>query len=336
SVIEVRYDTDSERVNWTAIEDLEWVHTHLPTCQDNTRQRCGSASVRVAERPRNITMRMRYRPETPLGVEVILNTNIVSSSLPWNDRSLLVYGVFDESNQAIQWRSRHTFPTLRNETVERFGLRREFSIVEQTFADPEDELFVANPYGYAFASNCFGQSLDSGAELQTEDRAVFGAALGPETSDAAAVCAMATVRDALGTFDAPALARKNPEVAPAFPILRSPIRTASQIGTLLTFCDRTISARHESMQVQRLRLEDAPRFCLDDWRNPSFVTELTDFWSERIEQVRANGDDIVVTVALHHDDESGELVARIQDALENVLTPETLEGTPRAVGAFVL
>ena len=79
--------------------------------------------------------------------------------------------------------------------------------MEQTFVAPDEEIFDANPYGYAFTSDCFGQSLESRAELRTEDRAVFGTSLGPETSDAAAVCARATVRDALGTFDAPALAR---------------------------------------------------------------------------------------------------------------------------------
>ena len=31
------------------------------------------------------------------------------------NRSLQVYGVFDETNSWVQWRGRHFFPTVRNQ-----------------------------------------------------------------------------------------------------------------------------------------------------------------------------------------------------------------------------
>ncbi|MEM6731883.1 MAG: hypothetical protein AAF658_10025, partial [Myxococcota bacterium] len=312
------------------------VHTHLNVCQESSRQMCGSASVRVDRAPRNLEMRLRYRPETPLAVDAPLNVNRILRTSASADRSLTVYGVFDETNRTIQWRSRHRFPTLRNEEVQGFGLRRDFRVTPETHGAVDESVFETNAYGYAFGQVCEGTALAEGGTLNTDERAVFGEAFGPAIAASPVVCGSSEVTDALGTFIAPALARKNPEVAPAFPLLRSPIQSTAQIGTLLTFCERAISTRHESMQVQRLRLEDAPTFCLDGWRDPGFLVELVDFWSDRIEVVRAQGLDMVLTVALHHDDTTGAVADTIEDALEAILAPESLEGTPRTLGAFVL
>lgn len=336
SVIEVRFETDNTRVDWTPIRAFESVHRHVPVCQDDTRSLCGSTSIRVVDRPRNVQMRMRFREESPLGIDAAVNLNTILHDAAWNSRSLLVYGVFDEVNSAVQWRARHRFPTLRNSQVQDLGLRRWFSVTAQSHGDIPFGFRSENPYGYGFADDCRGTLLSSAPRVSTDARAVFMTSFGTEISSSPMVCGASEVVDGLGVFSAVAMARKNPEVEPAFPVLRSPVRTTAQIGTLLTFCDREISAAHEAMQVQRLQLERDPVYCLDDWEGSNFVVGLVEFWANRIEDARTRGDDMVLKLALHHDDTSGRLADRVQAALVDVLVPESLEGSPRVVGAFVL
>ena len=60
--------------------------------------------------------------------------------------------------------------------------------------------------------------------MQTEERAIFSPETMPLASSASGtVCGISTVTDAVGTYDAVAIARKNAEVQDAFPLLHSPI-----------------------------------------------------------------------------------------------------------------
>ncbi len=338
SVVELTYRSDDQDQSWTPILELATVHTHLPVdCGINAR--CGSASLPVALPPRQVGVRLRYHREGEVTLDPPVNLNLVAEGPPQTSRSLLVYGVFDATNTQIQWRARHQFPTLRNEQAQELGLRRRFQMASPAFGEIDtDAALTNNPYGYAFAPACPQDLQPLGwAPIETQDRAVFdGNQLPLPASVSPVVCAQSTVTDAKGSFVAAALARKNPEVEPAFPTLRSPIRQNVQIGFLLHPCERTISDVHKQMQIQRLGLQTAQQICIDRWQGPDFATTLAATFRKTLDEVRVQGKDMVLTLALHHDDETKGLARVLERALEEVLVVERDKSTPRLSGAFVL
>ena len=333
--IELTYRTDDGEVPWTPVSEFTTVHTHVPV-DCGVKARCGSTSLKVARAPRQVGVRLRYHYDGELVLPATVRVNLIGAGPAYSHRSLVVYGVFDEANTHVQWRARHQFPTLRNEEVQELGLRRTFHLSEPQYGEFE-QAFAASPYGYASTPACPRALTPLGwAPVETSERAVFQAdALPDAASTASIVCARSRVTDARGTFEAVALARKNPEVRAAFPALRNPIRTNTVLGFLLRPCQRTISEPHRAMQVQRLLLEGAPELCIDNWRDSGFADQLATRLRTRIDEVRAQGRDMVLSVALHHDDASGQLAGRIEAALEQVLTFERDKSSPRVSGAFV-
>ncbi len=332
SVVEITWTTDDERMPWTALSALPSVHTHLPVnCGPDTR--CGSASVPVAKEPRDVALRFRYHPDGELALGAATVFNVVGSGPPWSHRSLIAYGVLDEKNERIQWRARHQFPTVRNQRAEELGLRRAFTVRYPAFgtaplATPD------NPYGYGVT--CPDTWTDAGfGEIGTSERAIFypdPLPLGAST--ASTVCAQVTVTDATGTFTTGEIARKNPEVRPAFPVLRSPIRDTTHLPFFLGPCDRTISPEHEAMLRQRLQLGDLPTTCTDDWQTPGFVPGLVVRFREAVEAARPAGQDMVLVVALNQDERG--VSAAVEEALALVVPEERHRTSPRLAGAFVL
>ena len=65
STIEIRYETDSQSVDWTAVDLIEPVHTHLPV-DCGPKNKCGSASFAVSDEPRNVGLRLRYHRDGEL------------------------------------------------------------------------------------------------------------------------------------------------------------------------------------------------------------------------------------------------------------------------------
>ncbi|MEL6348998.1 MAG: hypothetical protein AAFV53_38190, partial [Myxococcota bacterium] len=257
----------------------------------------------------------------------------VGPGAPHSNRSLIVYGVFDETNQQIQWRARHQFPTVRNQDASRLGLRRTFRIENQRYGDlPIVEIF--NPYSYGQVCPDFLIETDLDV-VQTNERAVFNTRAVPQAASGfALVCGEAIVTDAIGEFASTAFARKNPEVREAFPVLRSPVRDATPIKFFLTPCDRVISEEHEMMQRQRLQMENEPAYCIDDWRSSNFIGALSADFARAIEAQRPAGDDMVLVIGLHQD-QAG-VSGAVEDALAEVLAEEQLRTSPRLAGAFVL
>jgi hypothetical protein len=150
------------------------------------------------------------------------------------------------------------------------------------------------------------------------------------------VCAVGTVRDGTGSFTAAVVARKNPTVREAFPALRNPVRASRQLSYLLAPCLREISAEHRALQEQRLLLDGStPVFCIDDFTAPDFVDRLAATLSQRIATERLGLEDMVLTLALHHDDASGQLTSAVEAALLKVLPGERDKSSPRVSGAFV-
>lgn len=335
SQLELAYRTDDVDQPWTPLSELEPVHTHLKV-DCGAEALCGSTSVHVRLPPSQVQLRLRYHRDGELTLPAAVTLNVVGPGPAQSHRSLLVYGVFDQENRHVQWRARHQFPDLRNEEVEALGLRRTFQVSEAAFGAvgplPDD-----NPYGYAFAAGCPAGMTPLGfAPIETQDRAVFERQALPLTASAEpAVCATATVTDAKGTFSAPALARKNPEVRPAFPALHSPIRSGTEVGFILEPCTRTISAPHLAMQEQRLLLDGAPELCTEDWQSQGFADALAATFRARIDQVRADGKDMVLAVVLHQDEPTGGLSEVLEQALEEVLPSEQEKSSPRVTGAFV-
>ncbi|MFZ5479437.1 MAG: hypothetical protein ACOZNI_21915 [Myxococcota bacterium] len=331
SVLEITYTTDDAVVDWTALADLEPVHGHEPV-DCGTTSLCGSWSVHVEKEPRDVALRLRYHRDGEMSLDADTVFNVVGPGDPWSHRSYLVYGVFDETNRRVQWRGRHRFPTLRNEQATDYGLRRDLLVEDATYgsavlATPD------NVYGYGVECPA-GFDAAGLSAVETDERAVFaGEDLPIEASDAALVCAQATVTDAKGSFTTGAIARKNPEVRPAFPELRSPIRDAALLPFFLEPCDRVISADHEDMQRQRLQIGALASTCTDDWDAPGFADALAVRFSDAIEAARPEGRDMVLLVGLHRDEDGVSDV--LQEALAQVVPEERLRASPRLAGAFV-
>ncbi len=335
SIIEVRWDTDEDNVGWTPVEDLLSVHTHLPVdCGENTT--CGSASVRVPNEPRNVRIRLRYHRDGALALEPETVFNVVGPGPDHANRSYLVYGVFDERNEIVQWRGRHQFPTIRNEQASEYGLRRSLTISDHRygFAVPAPP---NNPYHYG--RGCEGTFIAADLpEVSTDARAVFDLEPLPlDAAPASAACAIATVTDANGDYSTTAIARKNPEIRAAFPVLRSPVREATQLRWFLAPCDREIDPEHEAMQRQRLQVESLPTTCTDDWDSPGWVPEFVNELRDAVAAERVFGNDMVIVIGLHRDatGPDAQVVNAVEDALLEVLPDERHRTSPRVAGGFV-
>lgn len=333
SVLEVRYRTDEEIVDWTAIDDLPKVHRHVPaTCGE--KRLCASTSLNVPLEPREVEIRLRYHRDGDLALDAPTNLNVVGAGPDHRSRSLVVYGVFDRLNERIQWRSRHQFPTLRNEEVQDLGLRRFFEVREARYGVYSGEITdPINPYLYG--AGCSERFDDAGLEVvSTDERAVFQQRVVPiDASTANVVCGTATVEDALGPYETTTVARKNPETRPAFPTLRSPVADGSPIKFFLAPCDRTIDADHEEMQRQRLQMENTPTTCTDGWESRDFARELGVAFRDAIETRRAFGEDMILVVGVHRDDAA--LADAVEEALERVVPDERHRSSPRVAGAYV-
>ncbi|MEQ1506023.1 MAG: hypothetical protein ABMB14_27575 [Myxococcota bacterium] len=297
---------------------------------------CGSASLEVPIEPRSVDLRLRYHPDGELALDVDPVFDVVVSGPAHTNRSLVVYGVLDEANERVQWRARHQFPNLRNEQVEALGLRRSFTIADERYGTG-DPATPDNPYGYG--ASCAPSFVTAGLPgVSTDERARFDPLPLPlGASDADTICATSIVTDAAGvdrSFVATAVARKNPEVRPAFPVLRSPAHDATPIRFFLGPCDRTISAAHERMQRQRLQLEGVPTTCIDHWQSPGFVDSLVVSFRDAVEAQRAFGDDMVLVIGLNQDEPG--VSEAVEQALAQVVPDERLRSSPRLAGAFVL
>lgn len=336
SQVEVTWTTDNAFQDWTPLSSLTPVHTHVPVDCGFT-SLCGSMSVHVPIRPRNLALRLRYHRDGEVFLDADTHFYEIGSAPAPLGRSLLVYGVFDEKNERVQWRARHQFPNLRNMEVEALGLRRYFRVENPGYGNLVPPV-PFNPYGYAYGPACDPANVPLGWEsIETTDRAIFDPHTMPlAASDAPIVCGVSTVTDATGEYPAVAIARKNPEVRPAFPELRSPIRENTPVGFILRPCQYTISQDHYDMQVQRLLLGGAPEICIDNWNAPGFANQLAATIQTAVNAERVKGNDMVVTIALHHDQTTPAFVGVIEDALNQVLVAESLQSSPHVSGGFLL
>ena len=332
SVLEITYQTDRERLDWTDVSTLPTVHTHVPV-DCGPQAMCGSTSLAVSAPPRDVRLRLRYHRDGPLALEPETLYNAVGEGLPHDHRSYVVYGVFDETNTRVQWRGRHQFPTVRNEEASELGLRRDLTVDQATSGRSPGDPFD-NPYLYGIDCTGTREDAELGA-VSTQQRAVFAPGELPVSQSAdTGVCAQATTTDANGTFTTWAHARKNPETMPAFPVLRSPVTDARELRFYLAPCSGPINAEHAEFQQDRLLFPgDIRTTCTDDWDSPAFIDRLAAIFSAAVEDARPSGDDMVLSIALQRDDPG---VARaVEEALARVVPEERHRSSPRLAGAFV-
>ncbi len=344
SQIEITYRTDNDYQPFVHLQSLPGVHTHVAAnCGVHTM--CGSYSVHVQLEPRDMALRLRYHKDGKLTLAAPVQAHVVQSGPIHTNRSAIVYGVFNDDNTRVQWRLRHQFPAIRNPAASALGLRREFTV--ETFAsgtlsaDVQAAVHDDNPYGYGISSVCplgFAQLGDWDA-LRTRDRARFHPNSLPLTSsDDAVLCARSTVVDASasGRFTTVAVAQKNPQVAPAFPALHSPLSQNTQLKYFIQTCTDIVSDAHLQMQRQRLFLSDAEIICVDPGiEDVNFVADLSQRFQDRIDAERVFGNDMVLVIGLQRPDNANALAAAIEAALGPVFPFEAAKSSPRLSGAFV-
>jgi hypothetical protein len=172
-------------------------------------------------------------------------------------------------------------------------------------------------------------------DLETDARAIFSASpIDPALVTRQTVCADVDVTDATGTFTATALARRNPDVVPGFPFLRTPVTAARPLQFDLVTCNNVVEPAHLQMQQQRL-LHDTATICVDNVDEPGRQAALAARINATIDAERVVGDDLVLTVVLNREDADEGVAVAVEAALQDVLAEERTKTSPRAVGAVV-
>jgi len=340
SVVELTYRTDDVDQPWTDLLQEEAVHDHVAVfCGPRTL--CGSYSLHVETPPRDVGLRIRYHRDGELALNAPLNYSVVADGPVHTNRSAVLYGVWDEENLHVQWRLRHQFPAIRNHAAQRLGLRRRFSVDGIGSGDLIDGrvLFSGNPYGYGALSTCPADFLthNNATELTTTDRAMFDTtAFVIDSYPHEVACADVTVTDALGTFTATAIAQKNPQTRPAIATVTSPTDDATRLAYQLMVCGDRTSQQHQDMQRQRMLLDDGhPVICIDDYGTAGFADRLAARFTDDADRVRGAGLDMVIVIALNRPENAINASYAVEQALEQVLTEEGDQSSPRVAGAFV-
>jgi hypothetical protein len=339
--MELGYVTDTERVEPAPLASFAPVHEHVAV-DCGARSLCGSWSLRIADTPRNVTLRLRYHEDGDLTLAAPLAFTVVQRGDTHTNRSAIVYGVFDEENTSVQWRLRHQFPAVRNPDATALGLRRRFVVDEAVHGDLAGralaDLVPENTYAYGALARCPGSFSSAGfSATETNARAAFAAEVLPvEAGSSSVVCATATVFDATGAFATVAFAQKNPEVGPAMPRLRSPIAEVTPIDLFLELCAIELTdEEHRAMQLQRLLQGEGDVVCVDDFDDPEFVIRFARRLQDLVDETRVVGNDMVFRIGLHRPENQRLLPVQLETALSLVIDEEDRKSSPRLVGAFV-
>lgn len=337
SVVELSYRTDTVDQPYLPLTGIEPVHVHVPVVCDLGEGYCGSFSVHVPDEPRDVDLRLRYHRDGELALNADVNFHVVATGPAHTNRSAIIYGVFNEENTHLQWRLRHLFPEIRNETASELGLLRTFQIEEASWGDIEGrDLFVDNPYGYGAFTNCPGNFDPHEQDVVTVSaRARFDPSeYEIESYTSPYVCGESVIFDGTGTFRTGAVAQKNPQTRPAFPALQTPVEETVTLGYMFQVCDAPTSDVHQQMQRQRLSLVPQDVVCIDDWDTDDFSQRLATRVSADVDEARLAGDDLIITIALNRPDDP-EIAFAIEQMLARVVAPERERSSPRVAGAFV-
>jgi hypothetical protein len=334
SRVEYRYWSDEGDSGW--IPTLQNTNVHKHEAVDcGTYALCGSISQKVSKTPSQVKLRLRYHPEGETDFVFEPSVSLIQSDLPYAGLSYLVYGVFNSLNTRVQWRGRHNFPNIRNLEAEKYGLRRYFKVEKETYGNLASDLVRGeNHYGFGLLPSCSGTFSPWGVDgVESHGpRGVMSLATWVPTGAAdGASCAIATTTSAVGNHVHSALAQKNPEVAPAYGTLRTPIKETDQVKVVLSPCQSSPSKKHFKMQVQRILAQETIDICLDDER---LEARLDAFFQQKLQE-RTPEKDKVFSVVFHREDSDQNSVDALVNSLKRNFQPEQSKSTPRSVGVFV-
>lgn len=324
----VEYSLDGE--NWTDIALATNVQQH-ESVDCGPRVRCGSISLASQEAPASTHLRYRFHREGELADSTVNFISPVRIQRGSHSRSFFVFGIFDETNSFIQWRGRNDFPGLSHEQAVFYGLRRPYKLSGLRVQNQSSEVSRLNPSLYASSSTCEG-SEQPASELRSPAGDDLWLFFRIEDIYPQACMNVETV-DAKGPFSAPALARKNPVLAPINQKLTLGFTEALQIPFVFASCQNP-DAAYLQFQKDRLGMPEHPTdLCLESTNfNPSYLRQLI---GERIAAARRSSNKtLALLFVLHYTDAAvGSSVALIMMQTLGALLDETLY--PRVAATLV-
>jgi hypothetical protein len=102
------------------------IHQHqLVSCGADI---CGSYSFAAESAPANISLKLRYHPQSSLFVESRAPVQVHLNDGSSQSYSSLIYGVFDETNNYVETRVHHNFGFPSNSEINQYGMIRSFRI----------------------------------------------------------------------------------------------------------------------------------------------------------------------------------------------------------------
>lgn len=363
--------TGQAKVSWPAEFELakgneefkkinfaEAVHQHqLVECGEG--KICGSFSFKADTAVPRLAIRYRYNAESPLVETVAVPTSQHRANTGSNAQSALIYGVFNGTNSRLQVRVHDNFGSPDSEQIKAYGMTRRFSVESTTLANVSanfdeataDTLAASDAFHFPsrecepFVRGSAGQPWQfTGSEAWAEHE------LDPQRPESAA-CFRIKSLDRGGRLlnEAPALARRNPELGEEALSIRSPLQDALKIPLVFGYClDRPDSARLTSplfLEYQRyilgMSMKGGFDACFAIGEEDRFTLEVDRVIKEKLQRARQDATsnrDFFFTVVIHHRfaGEFDKFQEIISEKLAQAIQLESTSMTsPRLVGGFV-
>lgn len=338
-----------KRINFS-----EGVHQHhLVECGEG--KICGSFSFKADTAATRVQIRYRYNVESPLAETITVPTSQHRANSGTNAQSALVYGVFNGANSRVQVRVHDNFGSPDSEQIKQYGMTRRFEVASTSLADlatfTAADLSVGNPFHFP-SRECepfvAGTPHDSWqfSGLEGWEQKEFDSSK-PESSACFRVKTLNRAGVALN--EAPALARRNPELGTEALSIRSPLQDSIKVPLAFGYClDRPDSAKLTSLEFlnyQRFILGMAAKgdfdACFAVGEEEDFALKVDRVIKEKLQfarQTATSKRDFFFTVLINHRlapeiDKFQEIIA---DKLAEAIRAETATMiSPRLVGGFV-
>ena len=338
--------------------------THQHTSQNCGDHVCGSFSFKSTTPPSEVTLRLRYHPDSPLGEEMQTGIQQHPDDGTAQAYSVLVYGVFNQTNDQMQIRTESNFGYPGTGEIAKFGMTRKFRVLGEasvplTTSDLSD---LATNSGSAFlypASLCEkwmpNSASPQAARVMTRVTPFTGEkswSLNRQTGDDGNPAACMKV-EALDQFGNPvvsnfAIARKNPVLTKSSLKLATPLKSAVKIPIVVGFCPDTpeasaMSAPEYLVYQKHVLGITQPDFdaCFTIGDESGFSSRLKTALLTKLNAAKSTqtgaGQDLFFTVVLNHrlGTEFDYFQQIVQQRLEEVLQGERGKVSPKLVGALV-
>lgn len=348
-----RFEMAIDGGDFKPVDYAKGLHEHrLVKCGSDAL--CGSFSFRTEEAPRRFRIRYAYSAESTFGSVAAVSNEIHRADAGAYAQSAFVYGAFDAENRRVQARVHDNFGTPDSAHVAEFGLVRRFAVEDVRLADigPAAQASLATETRTPFlfpASLCEREPRGAGVETRFSGREGWQPQVLDVRSPQPAACFKAKLlaRDGSVLREAQALARRNPELTGSTLSLRSPVRTATKIPLVLSYCtdqpggESLVSAPFLNYQRYILGVGSAPiDACFAVGLEDRFAADLGRAIESKVRAARAaaaDRSDFVFAVVMHH--RLAPIVSRfhqiVATTLQNKISEEQRLASPRLAGAFV-